>query len=257
MDPEVIALLDHVGDVRDFVVVLDFDGTLSPIVDDPDAAALATGAGDAVAELTGITDVAILSGRHLDDLAPRVAGLHVFLLGGHGTEVAHPDGSREPLFDEASRGPALDQLEADLRSAVDEDAGWLVERKPASIALHHRRVDGDEVTDRLPDLRRRMLSAEGDWELLDGKAVTELRPAGVDKGTAMTWLAERFPGRRLLVVGDDVTDEDAFRAARQREGIAVLVADAPRDTAAHHRLPGPAEVVEFLGSLTERIGASG
>ena len=237
------------GDPRDLLVVLDFDGTLSPIVDDPDAAALAPGAYEAVQRLAGITEVAVLSGRHLDDLAPRVKGLPALLLGGHGTEVAEADGTRHSFVDLDERRPALDHLEADLRELLDPSDGWFVERKPASLAVHHRRVDAPDRGGLLTHPRERMARTDGDWELLDGKAVTELRPAGVDKGTAVAWLADRHPNRDLLVVGDDVTDEDAFRAARQRGGTAILVGAPERRTAAEHRLDGPEDVVAFLDAL--------
>lgn len=249
---DVDALVEAIGDVRDRLVVLDFDGTLSPIVDDPDAAQLADGAREAIDTLSRITDVAVLSGRHVDDLAPRVDGLAVTLAGGHGTELRTPDGIREPLFDRAAVRDTLDGLEADLRALVDQADGWVVEPKPASLAVHDRRVP-DEVREELLPRVREVVRARADeppgWEVLAGKAVTELRPRGIDKGTALDLLVERLRGRPL-VIGDDVTDEDAFRAARRHaDGLAVLVADAPRDTAATWRVPDPDAVVTLLRRL--------
>lgn len=245
MTADVSRLVEQIGDPRRFVVVLDFDGTLSPIVEDPDAATMAPGAREAVAELAQVTEVAILSGRHVDDLAPRVEGLPVLLLGGHGTEVRHPDGTRESFLDLEERREVLDELESSLSAALDPDDGWVVERKPASIAVHHRRVADPGAT--LEQVRTLLRQASGDWELLDGKAVTELRPAGIDKGTAIDWLVDRHTDRDVLVVGDDVTDEDAFEAAISHGGTAVLVGD--RKTAAPHRIGGPSEVVDLLHAL--------
>lgn len=253
MSDDLERVRDVVGDVADRLVVLDFDGTLARIVDDPDAAALAPGARDAVAALAAMAPVVILSGRHVDDLAPRVEDLPVTLCGGHGTEVRLPDGTRTPLFDGASAAAVLDAVEADVRALLaGADAGWHVERKPASLAVHSRRVASPAAL--LEDVRGALAAHEDDapgWVVSDGKAVTELRPAGVDKGTALRWLEDRHPGRAVLVVGDDVTDEDAFAVALEDpDGVAVLVADAPRETHATLRLDSPARVVELLERLT-------
>jgi alpha,alpha-trehalase len=140
-----------------------------------------------------------------------------------------------------------------VRALLDGAAGWEVERKPASLAVHHRRADPDDVAARIDDVRAALggASDDGDWELLDGHAVTEVRPAGTDKGTAIEWLDPITAGRRLLVLGDDVTDEDAFRAAEQRGGVTVLVSNEPRRTDARYRLNSPRRVVTLLRRLTE------
>lgn len=253
-DPTEVAAA--IGDVTERLVVLDFDGTLSPIVDDPDAATLASGAGEAVRDLAGITRVAVLSGRHLDDLAPRVGDLEVTLAGGHGSELREIDGTRTPLLDHDAVRGTLDRLEAALRDLVDPTDGWVVEPKPASLAVHHRRVPDDVRERLLPRVRGLMEDAADEppgWDVLDGKAVTELRPTGTDKGTALDVLVERLGGVPL-VIGDDVTDEDAFRAAVRHGGDAVLVAEAPRTTAARWRVTRPDEVVTLLRALAARAG---
>ncbi len=86
----------------------------------------------------------------------------------------------------------------------------------------------------------------------DGKAVTELRPAGITKGTVVDRLADASPDRHLLVLGDDVTDEDAFRAAIARGGSTVVVSDDARESAAAFRLAHPADVVKLLARLADR-----
>lgn len=87
------------------------------------------------------------------------------------------------------------------------------------------------------------------FTVLSGEAVSELRAANIDGGRAFDLAAERTPGLTPVVLGDDVTDEDAFRASVARGGTAVLVADAPRETAASHRLRDPEVVVGFLVAL--------
>jgi trehalose 6-phosphate phosphatase len=249
------AVLTHVTDLSELLLVLDFDGTLSPIVDDPDAAAPAAGALEAVAALTDRAAVAVLSGRHLDDLAPRVGALPVILVGGHGTEVRDPDGTRTSLFDAGPVQQVLDECADELGALLAGADGWRVERKPASLAVHHRTAAPADVA-RLLERVRAVLAApaaDGAFDVLDGKMVTELRPSGVDKGTALRWLADRHPDRRVLVLGDDVTDEDAFAAAADLGGNAVLVSTTPRRTAARWRIDDPTRVVLLL----ERLGAPG
>jgi trehalose 6-phosphate phosphatase len=234
------------------LVVIDFDGTVSPIVDHPDDARPAPGALDALTALTRRTAVALVSGRPARDLRDRLEGLPVTIAGGHGAELLEPDGAGRALIDPAAVGAVLDDLEARIRALVDDEPGWLVERKTASLAVHHRLAPADDVERILPRVEA-LLEAGRDappgFEVLAGKAVVELRPAGIDKGGALDLLVERHPGLKPLVIGDDITDEDLFEVARERGGTAILVADVPRPTAASHRLADPAAVVRFLAAL--------
>lgn len=263
------ALRRHIGDPRTWTFVLDFDGTLAPIVDHPDEAAPAPGALEAVASLAEICEVAVLSGRALDDLQARLGSIPdgLLLVGGHGSEARRPDGTHEPLTDLEAGREVLDQLESSLRDLVDEDAGWMVERKSTSLAVHHRRVADDAVDALLPTVRGRLEEATDEgpgFVLLRGKAVLELKLRGIDKGRALAWLdeqaadrADQLPGRPPivpLVFGDDTTDEDAFEASLAIGGDAVLVADEPTATSARFRLRDPSRVVTLLRAVREPLG---
>ncbi len=247
-------LLDTLPPTSSLLALLDFDGTLSAIVRVPDEAVPWEGAEEALARLGSRCEVAVISGRPVQDLRKRLSvGPTVTLAGGHGTEVVHPDGVVDALVDPAEVRDTLEAVERELHEVVDLSIGWLIERKPASIAVHHRMV-ADPGTTLLAV--RRVLDAHVDdppgFRVADGKAVTELRPAGVDKGTVVDQLAERHRDRHVLVVGDDLTDEDAFRVANERHGTTVLVAGEPRETTARFRIGGPAEVVELLSRLADR-----
>lgn len=265
------ALRRFVGDPRRWTLVLDFDGTLSPIVDHPDDAAPVEGALEAIADLADVCEVALLSGRAVADLEVRLGEVpdHLLLVGGHGSEARRPDGTVEPLTDLDAAADALDDIEAELGAMVDERAGWLVERKATSIAVHHRRVPDDDVAQRLPAVRSLLEDVvDGDlapgFVLLAGKAVLELKARGIDKGRALTWLdqqaadrADGLPGRppmRPLVFGDDTTDEDAFEAAVALGGEGVLVAEEPVATSARFRLRDPARVVTLLRAVRDPLG---
>lgn len=264
------ALLATVGDARRWTWVLDFDGTLAPIVERPEDAQLVDGAWEAVVALAEVCEVAVLSGRPLDDLVARLGALppHVLLVGGHGSEARAPDGQRVALTDLDAATDALDTLEATLTTRLDAADGWQVERKVTSLAVHHRRV-ADEVADAaLPAVRRTLEAASSDgpgFVLLEGKAVLELKARGVDKGRALAWIDEHAADRatrlpdappiRPLVLGDDVTDEDAFVAARTVGGEGVLVSTEPLATAARFRLRDPARVVTLLSAAREGLGS--
>lgn len=248
------AITARVDDLRDHVVVLDFDGTLSNLVEHPDDALPVEGAVEVIRDVARLTDVVVVSGRPLEDLRGRLAVDGVTFVGGHGASILTADGRSTSLIDAAAIAPVLDEAERLLEKAVEPDDGWLIERKPASIALHHRVVARPIVSETLPDVRDALLGlADRDpgWELLEGKAVVELRPAGMDKGVALAHLEVQFRGRSLLVVGDDVTDEDAFRFAEDHDGLGVLVAAHPRQTLATYRLASPDRVVSLLRGLVE------
>ena len=251
------AIDDVLGDLpatRELLVLVDFDGTLSEIVPTPDAAQPVGGAEDALRRLGERCQVAIVSGRPVRDLRRRLTvDASVTLAGGHGTEVAEPDGTLHSLVDLDVVTPVLDEVEAELQDVVDVSLGWLVERKPASVAVHHRQVADPGQT--LLKVRNVLDAHQDDppgFVVSDGKAVTELRPAGITKGTVVDRLGDAAPDRHLVVIGDDVTDEDAFRAARARGGTTVLVADADRETDAAFRLTAPSDVVNLLEALADR-----
>lgn len=251
-DPRELAR--QLGPASTRLIVLDFDGVLSPIVDRPEDAAPAPGAVEAIQKLTAQTSVAVVSGRPIADLQERLGQLPVTFAGGHGAEVAHADGSIDHLADAGEVASVLDALETELRGLVDDMPGWLVERKATSLAVHHRLAATESVDEHLPRvvalLERRQDEGPG-FGVIAGKAVHEIRPIGVDKGRALIRIVERLGAGNPLVVGDDVTDEDAFASANQLGGDAILVAEEPRPTAASFRIFDPVAVVDFLDELTQ------
>jgi alpha,alpha-trehalase len=246
---------------RQPAVFLDYDGTLTPIVDRPERAVLDDAMRAAVRRLAAACPVAVVSGRDLEDVRKRVALADIHYAGSHGFDIAGPDDLRHAHPAGLEALPRLDAAERRLREALQAVAGSLVDRKRFSIAVHFRRVADDEVAqveqavdaelERAPGLRKG-----------HGKKVFELRPdVDWDKGSAVRWLLETLGLARDDVVpiylGDDVTDEDAFRElAGHDHGIGIAVMDSPRETAATFRLPDPDGVRAFLemlaGLLEER-----
>jgi trehalose 6-phosphate phosphatase len=245
-------LAAELGPADRLLLAVDFDGTLSPIVDRPDDAAPVDGAVEALAALAARTRVAIVSGRQLDDLWERLGDLPVAWIGGHGAQVQHADGRRDDLIDATVLGPWLDDAEEVVHSALDDTPGWLVERKRSSLAVHHRLAHPDSVDELLPRVEALLgdrAAGEPGGVVLHGKAVLELRPRGVDKGAALARVLAATPELVPVAIGDDTTDEDAFRCAQEHGGQGILVADTARPTAAAARLEDPTDVVALLRAL--------
>ena len=251
-DPAELATV--LGPAHGRLVVVDFDGTLAAIVDRPEDATAAPGAREALARLAGRTTTAIVSGRPVDEVRARLADPAVWIAGGHGAQLRHPDGTMQALVDTERVTGTLDEVEELVRGVVGDRPGWLVERKETSLAVHHRLAPAEDVAALLPQVEASFDAYRGappGFTVVPGKAVRELRPDGVDKGRALSLLAGRAPGLQPLAIGDDVTDEDAFRAATGLGGDGILVAEEDRPTAAGYRLADPAAVVRFLHVLAE------
>ncbi len=251
--------LDRTEEIRDLLsgrrpaVFLDYDGTLTPIVERPEDARLPERTRDAIRRLARIVPVAVVSGRDLADVRGMVGVDGIAYAGSHGFDLLRPDGSAEQRARDFL--PELDAAERTLEPRLQRIPGARIERKTFAIAVHYREVEEDrvpevdaavaEVTATHPRLRR-----------TGGKKVFELRPdVDWDKGMALLWLLNSLglKGDDLPVyVGDDVTDEDAFRAVRDR-GIGVVVRGEGDDrrTLARYGLRDPDEVRAFLELLAE------
>lgn len=235
------------------VLFLDYDGTLSPIAPRPELATLPAATRRVLERLARRLPVAVLSGRGLEDVRALVGIEDVVYAGSHGFDVAGPDLRLEVGDGTPARVAAAATALAERLAGIP---GTLVEDKRFAVAVHFRLVAGEN----LPTVERavrEVAAAYPDLRVAGGKKVLELRPAiDWDKGHALLWLLDRLappgPGKETLplYIGDDVTDEDAFRAVAGC-GIGILVAEEPRETAATYRLRDPDEVRQFLERLAE------
>lgn len=238
-------------------VFFDFDGTLSDIVEDPEAARPVAGAVDALAALAARCPVAVLSGRDLDDVRARMGLAGIWYAGSHGFELTGPDGAHHQNDAAADAVPVLAGAAASLREQIGPIPGVVVEHKRFAVAVHYRNAARDrvgEVMAAVRDAGRRL-----GLRVTTGREVIELRPEiDWDKGRTLHWILERLGTVTPLFLGDDITDEDAFDAVADLAGAGILVRhsdDGDRATAARFALDSPARVVEFTARLAGRLGA--
>jgi trehalose 6-phosphate phosphatase len=244
-------------------VFFDFDGTLSDIVDDPDAARPVPGAVEALQKLAAHCPVAVLSGRDLADVTARLGLPGIWYAGSHGFELTAPDGTHHQNDAAAAAIPVLEQAAAELRERLGSIPGVMVEHKRFGVAVHYRNAARDRVGEVAAAVRA--AGRRDGLRVTTGREVIELRPdLDWDKGKTLRWVidhlrdagAEAGPGPLVpIYLGDDITDEDAFDAVRQ-DGVPILVRhneDGDRTTAALFALDSPARVSEFTERLARQL----
>lgn len=226
--------LDRLLSGGPFLVGVDFDGPLAPIVDHPD---LAEPDQEALRHLRDLaasdrTHVAIVSGRALADLRERVGDIPgATYVGEHGNDV----GGQTPS------DPVIEKASAFIGPIAIEAGGATVEVKSRSVTFHYRHLSQSEADDYLE--RIRSWAADNEVEVIEGKRVIELTTGTRNKGDAVLDLAGDRP---FIYIGDDTTDETVFEVLRPGD-VGVKVGDGP--TAAPHRVKDVAEVVEILERL--------
>jgi len=247
--PEIASKLEAASDV---LVFLDFDGTLAPVVSDPDMARMPPQTLRALKNLAALEKVslAIISGRALQDLKARVGMPNLIYAGNHGLEISGP-GLYFIQPDAAQRVEALSDLSRELQSRSEHIPGVQVENKVLSASVHYRRASPDKLRE-IHQLTNSLVTASGGlFQMTPGLQVFEIRPrVSWNKGKAVGWIREAWAKRDALAlyVGDDVTDEDAFLALP--EGITVSVGSA-RQTSARYYLEDQGSLQQFLGWLIE------
>jgi trehalose 6-phosphate phosphatase len=248
--------VEHLGErLRGgLAVFLDYDGTLTPIVDDPDEARLSDRMRASIEALAEVSLVAIVSGRDLADVREKVGISGMAYAGSHGFDIVHPDGTSEQVATEYLG--ALDDAQGALERRLTHIDGVRVERKRFAIAVHDRGVDDVDVRASIGEVVAQVASDHPELRSTGGKRIHELRPdIDWDKGRAIETLLDALDARdRVPVyVGDDLTDEDGFRAVTALGGIAVVVRgeDDDRPTLADAALETTDEAGDFLDELAE------
>ncbi|KAJ1296797.1 hypothetical protein BS78_01G330000 [Paspalum vaginatum] len=251
---------------KQIAVFLDYDGTLSPIVEDPDSAVMTDEMRDAVRGVAANFPTAIVSGRCRDKVFGFVRLAELYYAGSHGMDIRgptagadhHGDAKDESVLCQPAREflPVIEEVYGALVATVEARIpGAKVENNKFCLSVHFRCVE-EQAWGALFEQVRSVLKDRPGLRLTQGRKVLEVRPViKWDKGRALEFLlqslgyADRgdvFP----IYIGDDRTDEDAFKVLRSRgQGAGILVSKFPKDTTASFSLREPAEVKDFLRRL--------
>lgn len=246
--------LPEIGsEVPALALFIDFDGTLVEIAETPDAVQVPDGLAEDIDRATREFDnaLAVLTGREIADIDRFLSPLHLPIAGAHGSQRRRADGSMEEVDAELVRAAK------DIVSAIEPLAvahpELIIEPKPGTVALHYRQAP--ELADDCLRAMEEALIDHPQYALIEGKMVYEARPVGFDKGAALRAFMQEEPflGRTPIFIGDDRTDEDAFRVAQDLGGVGIKL--GPGDTIARLRIADVASVhalIRGLGDLVHR-----
>lgn len=257
---------------KEVAVFLDYDGTLSPIVEDPDCAYMSEEMRITVKQVAANFPTAIITGRRRDKVYEFVHLAELYYAGSHGMDIMGPaegcngykadglqikdaKGNNVVLFQPASEYlPLMDEVCALLKERTKKYGGARVEHNKYCATLHFRCVK-EESWLALAEEVEAILKEYPELTLTEGRKVLELRPAiEWHKGKALEFLLEALglDGSKVfpIYIGDDRTDEDAFKVLKENgSSCSILVSKVSKDTCAAYSLQDPSQVMEFLQCL--------
>jgi trehalose 6-phosphate phosphatase len=250
-------LFDHLSDIEPLLrehprvsVFLDFDGTLTPIVEFPDHAVLPPETRFALTRLSeiGTFSITIISGRALNDIRERVGMANLTYAGNHGLEI-WGEGLSFVEPEAVRRIKILGEFSRRLRERLRHIPGVEVENKVLTATVHFRRAERGRLDEIRNTVHAELAFLEKIFRVTRGLQVIEVRPrVDWNKGTAVRWIQQAAGNANTLslYIGDDATDEDAFAALP--EGVTVRVGHA-KATAARYYLDDQRSVTRFLSWL--------
>jgi len=244
----------EIKEAQNLFLFLDYDGTLTPIVSRPELAHCPPEVRDHLGKLRSLPGVylAIISGRSLRDLRAKVKVSGIVYVGNHGLEIENSDG-RYQIYLSTAQIKDLKRIAQNLQNSLKKIPGILFEEKGPTLSVHYRNVSQKFIA-RIPQvLKEELQQWRNRWKMTSGKMVWEIRP-NIDfhKGKAVREILNTFPSQGLLPIylGDDQTDEDAFRVLKG-QGISVFVGPGCIPSEADFFLQSPDEVQEFLFRCNE------
>ncbi|XP_038688317.1 probable trehalose-phosphate phosphatase F isoform X2 [Tripterygium wilfordii] len=261
---------------KKIAMFLDYDGTLSPIVDDPDRALMSNDMRSAVRNVAKYFPTAIISGRSRDKVYELVGLAELHYAGSHGMDIMGPVnhlaaddhsnnciirstdqlGKEVNLFQPAREFiPMIDEVFRTLVENTKGIQGSKVENHKFCASVHYRNVD-EKIWPTIAQLVHDILKSYPRLRLTHGRKVLEVRPMiDWNKGKAVEFLLDSLGLSKSddvlpIYIGDDKTDEDAFKVLREKcGGYGILVSPVPKETNAFYSLKDPSEVMKFLESL--------
>jgi trehalose 6-phosphate phosphatase len=228
------------------VLAFDYDGTLAPIVDEPERAMMRDSTRLLLEELTGFYPCIVISGRSQSDALKRLRGVGIHeVIGNHGIE---PWRSNDRMIAEVQRWqPILERHLAEIGGVVVEDKGF-------SVAIHYRQ---SREKKKALEVISGAVRALGEVRVIGGKQVVNVLPAGApDKGTALLRSRARLHCDTAIYIGDDETDEAVFSLDQPGQLLAIRVGQRPASAAAYY-VRAQTDVDELLEILAEIRRAAG
>ena len=238
----------RIRNTKNLFLLLDYDGTLTPIVSRPELAncpPIVRRYLERLRDLPGVY-LAIISGRSLEDVQEKVGVSGITYVGNHGLEIQNPAGRHKKGLTPV-RKRELNRITQNLRNSLKDIPGILIEEKGPILSVHYRNVPGKLSPRVIQAVKAEAHRTKDRWKMALGKMVSEIRP-NVDfhKGKAVRELLKTSsPGLLPIYLGDDHTDEDAFRVLKGW-GISVYVGSGTFPLMADFFLQSPDEVQEFL-----------
>lgn len=249
-------VFDHIDEIKnrlsgkDIFLFLDYDGTLSPIVDDPQKAFMSEDIRSIIHLLKRYISIAVVSGRSLQDVKERVGITDLIYAGNHGGEIW--DGEKE-IIDQISEDDrrSLEEILEILKKETSHIKGVLIEDKGITASLHFRNVSMHQVSEIFNIIERLAKGYERGFRFIIGKKVFEIRPVNIwNKGDAVSWIIENMGEQRFPVyIGDDTTDEDAYSVLKNR-GLSISIGGSAN---ADYYIQNQGEVWDFLTMLWEGL----
>jgi trehalose 6-phosphate phosphatase len=227
------------------LLALDFDGTIAPIVSNPASAKIDDRMMKLLQEVNGAhVSVALISGRDIEDLYQRTAGLAVYRVGSHGSDCCTPDG--HSLWGMEASPIVLDAALVTRLSG----ARLRVERKKQSVAVHFRDVYSSNRKEALDEFC--LWASSHGLEIVNGRCVVEARVPSLDKVGAIRMLVRHTRATHVFYAGDDLTDFAAIRWA-SRHGTGVFVESSERKPPEDPRIIRVSEVEGLLECITKAV----
>ncbi|XP_057533493.1 probable trehalose-phosphate phosphatase J isoform X1 [Amaranthus tricolor] len=261
---------------KKIVLFLDYDGTLSPIVNDPDVAFMTDKMRAVLRDVGSCFPTSIISGRSREKVYEFVQLDNIYYAGSHGMDIMAPvqpsrirewkhhatavdkKGNKLVIYQPANKYlPEIIQIQKSLKEKTAAVEGVKIEDNKFCMSVHFRNVS-DEELDTLEEKVKTVLEEHPHFQLTRGKKVLEIRPPiKWNKGHALEYLLESLGLASCnevlpIYIGDDTSDEDAFELINQkRQGYSIIVTSIPRETWASHSLYDTTEVMLFLEYLTK------
>jgi alpha,alpha-trehalase len=245
---KVISFVKERAQSKKIALFLDYDGTLTPIVQKPELAFLHSEMKNELLRLSKKYPIGIISGRDVKNVENLVGIDGIYYAGSHGFDIIGPSCS----FSKIEKGDYWFSLLERLQKRVKELSFEHVELKPCSLAIHYRLVEDEKLVSfhkKIEQLREEL----PDFKVIEGKKVFEFQP-NIDwnKGKALLWLLDFLELNEEtfypIYIGDDLTDEDAFLAIKNK-GLAIAVLEEERETHATYTVKSVKDVKKVLEAL--------